>query len=152
LVQNEEGAEMTQLRVSDLMSRPVVAVRPSSRLSEVIETLENNRIRHVPVVDEGGRVLGLISHRDVLRSQESSLSKAPAADQDEMNRWMEARWLMTREVRTTRPDESALEAALTLRSSGCGSIPVVEEGKLVGMLTEADFVEYAIRTLSDPGR
>ncbi len=143
---------MTQLQVRDLMSRPVITVGPSSNLTEVIEMLERNAIRHVPVVDEQGRVLGLISHRDVLRSQESSLSKSPAAEQGEMNRWIEARWLMTREVQMAHPDDSALDAAIALRSSGCGSIPVVDGGKLVGMLTEADFVEYAIRTLSDPGQ
>lgn len=143
---------MTQLRVRDLMSRPVITVGPSSNLREVIETLDKSAIRHVPVVDEEGRVLGLISHRDVLRSQESTFSKSTAAEQGEMNRWIEARWLMTREVQMAHPDQSLLDIAITLRSSGCGSIPVVDEGKLVGMLTEADFVEYAIRTLSDPGQ
>lgn len=143
---------MTELRISDLMSQPVITVGPRTTLKQVIETLEKSGIRHVPVVDEEDRVLGLISHRDVLRSQEASLSKVPDSEQREMNDWIEARWLMTREVHTMHPEQSALDAALTLRSIGCGSIPVVEQGKLVGMLTEADFVEYAIRTLSDPGQ
>jgi CBS domain-containing protein len=44
-----------------------------------------------------------------------------------------------------------LEAALTLRSHAYGCVPVVEQGQLVGMLTDSDFVEYAIQELSDPG-
>jgi CBS domain-containing protein len=68
-----------------------------------------------------------------------------------MNRWIEAGWLMTKEVRTVHPDTAALEAALMLRSHGYGCVPVVERGTLVGILAESDFVEYAIQSLSDPG-
>jgi CBS-domain-containing membrane protein len=134
------------------MSSPAVSVAPSSPLREVIDQMERHRIRHVAVVDpENGRLLGLISHRDVLRSQEGSLSGTPGDEQVHMNRWIEARWVMTKEVRTVYPDTPVLEAATTLRSYGYGCVPVVEDGKLVGMLTEADFVDYAIRVLSDPG-
>jgi CBS domain-containing protein len=112
--------------------------------------MEANNIRHVAVADSGC-LLGLISHRDVLRSQEGSLSGAPSTEQAHMNRWIEARWVMTKEVYTVHPETPALEAALTLRSHGYGCVPVVEQGKLVGMLTDSDFVEYAIQELSDPG-
>lgn len=79
------------------------------------------------------------------------MSGAPSVEQSHMNRWIEARWLMTKEVRTVNPDTPALEAALTMRSHGHGCVPVVERGVLVGMVTESDFVEYAIQALSDPG-
>jgi CBS-domain-containing membrane protein len=141
---------MVQLLVRDLMSHPAVTVGPTSPLRDVIERMEANHIRHVAVV-ESGRLLGLISHRDVLRSQEGSLSGALSSEQAHMNRWIEARWVMTKEVRTAYPDTPALEAALILRAHGYGCVPVVEQGRLVGMLTDSDFVEYAIRELSDPG-
>jgi CBS domain-containing protein len=134
------------------MTAPVVTVGPESPLREVIDQMERHHIRHVAVIEpDSGRLLGLISHRDVLRSQEGSLSGTPSDEQVHMNRWIEARWVMTKEVRTIYPDTSALEAARTLRSHGYGCVPVVEEGRLVGMVTEADFVDYAIRALSDPG-
>jgi CBS domain-containing protein len=133
------------------MSAPVKTVAPTAPLREVIHLMDTGHMRHVAVVDEQDRLLGIISQRDVLRSQEGSLSGTPSAEQAHMNRWIEARWLMTKEVRTVRPDTPALEAALTLRSYGYGCVPVLEEGKLVGILTEADFVEYAIQSLSDPG-
>lgn len=142
---------MAQLLVRDLMSVPVKAVGPTSPLRDVIRLMEEGNIRHVPVVDEQQRLLGIVSHRDVLRSQEGSLSGAPTVEQAHMNRWIEARWLMTKEVRTVNPDTPALEAALTMRSHGHGCVPVVERGMLVGMVTESDFVEYAIQSLSDPG-
>lgn len=141
---------MAQLLVRDLMSQPVVTAGPTSPLRDVIERMETSHIRHIAVV-EAGRLLGLISHRDVLRSQEGSLSGAPSSEQVHMNRWIEARWVMTKDVRTVYPDTPALEAALILRSHAYGCVPVVEQGRLVGMLTDSDFVEYAIRELSDPG-
>jgi len=133
------------------MTQPAVTVGPTNPLRDVIQLMETKAIRHVAVVEGPGRLLGLISHRDVLRSQEGSLSGSPSNEQAHMNRWIEARWVMTKEVRTVYPETPALEAALTLRSHGYGCVPVVEEGRLVGMLTDSDFVEYAIQTLSDPG-
>lgn len=142
---------MTQLLTRDLMTKPVVTVGPTSPLREVIRLMESHSIRHVAVVEpESDRLLGLISHRDVLRSQEGSLSGTPSDEQVHMNRWIEARWVMTKEVRTVYPETPALEAAQTLRSHGYGCVPVVDKGQLVGMLTESDFVDYAIQSLSDP--
>jgi CBS domain-containing membrane protein len=142
---------MSQLLVRDLMTEPPITVGPTNPLRDVIQLMETKEIRHVAVIEGSGRLLGLISHRDVLRSQEGSLSGSPSNEQAHMNRWIEARWVMTKEVRTVYPETPALEAALTLRSHGYGCVPVVEEGRLVGMLTDSDFVEYAIQTLSDPG-
>ena len=142
---------MAQLLVRDLMTQPVKTVGPTSPLGEVVQLMDAHNIRHVAVVDESQRLLGLISHRDVLRSQEGSLSGALSTEQGHMNRWIESRWVMTKEVRTVYPDTAALEAALILRSHGYGCVPVVEDGKLQGMITDSDFVEYAIQSLSDPG-
>jgi len=141
---------MAQLLVRDLMSQPVISVGPTSPLRDVIQLMESNRIRHVAVVDGSERLLGLISHRDVLRSQEGSLSGAPSSEQVHMNRWIEARWVMTKEVRTVYPDTPALEAGLALQSHGYGCVPVVEHGRLVGIVSASDFVDYAIQRLSDP--
>ena len=133
------------------MTTPVITVTPTSPLREVIQLMETHNIRHVAVVEDGNRLLGLISHRDVLRSQEGSLSGSPSEEQTHMNRWIEARWVMTKEVRTVYPETPALEAAQSLRSHGYGCAPVLEHGRLVGMLTDSDFVDYVIQTLSDPG-
>jgi len=134
------------------MTAPAVAVGPTSPLGEVIKLMETHGIRHVAVVEPGTeRLLGLISQRDVLRSQEGSLSGSPSEEQVHMNRWIEARWVMTKEVRTVYPETHALDAATTLRSRGYGCAPVVEQGRLVGILTESDFVDYAIQALSDTG-
>ncbi len=133
------------------MTQPARTVGPTSPLREVIQLMEANHIRHVAVVDDSQRLLGLISQRDVLRSQEGSLSGALSTEQSHMNRWIEARWVMTKDVRTVHPETPALEAALILRSHTIGCVPVIDDARLIGMLTDSDFVEYAIQSLSDPG-
>jgi CBS domain-containing protein len=142
---------MTQLLVRDLMTQPAITVAPTSPLGESIRLMESHHIRHVAVVEDSGRLLGLISQRDVLRSQEGSLSGVPTSEQHHMNRWIEARWVMTKEVRTVHPETPALEAALILRSHRYGCVPVVDQAKLVGIITDSDFLDYAIQMLSDPG-
>lgn len=142
---------MAQLLVRDLMTSPPIVVGPASPLRDVVDLMDQHGIRHVAVVEAPDRLLGVISNRDVLRSQEGSLSGTLSDEQSHMNRWIEARWVMTKEVRTVYPETPALDAALMLRSHGYGCVPVVERGGLVGMLTEADFVKYAIQSLSDPG-
>jgi CBS-domain-containing membrane protein len=142
---------MSQLLVRDLMTSPPITVGPATPLRDVVELMDENRIRHVAVVEAQDRLLGVISNRDVLRSQEGSLSGALSDEQAHMNRWIEARWVMTKEVRTVYPETPALDAARMLRSHGYGCVPVIEHGRLVGMLTESDFVKYAIQALSDPG-
>lgn len=133
------------------MTQPVETVGPTSPLREIIQRMEAHNIRHIAVVEDETRLLGVISHRDVLRSQEGSLSGAPSDEQTHMNRWIEARWVMTKEVHTVYPDTPALEAAVALRSHAYGCVPVIEHGRLVGILTESDFVDFAIQALSDPG-
>lgn len=142
---------MAQLLVRDLMTQPTISVAPTSPIDEAIRLMEANHIRHVAVVEGSGRLLGLISQRDVLRSQEGSLSGALSSEQAHMNRWIEARWVMTKEVRTVHPETPALDAALILRSHRYGCVPVVDQGILVGILTDSDFLDYAIQMLSDPG-
>lgn len=142
---------MSQLLVRDLMSSPPITVGPASPLRDVVDLMVEHNIRHVAVVEAPDRLVGVISHRDVLRSQEGSLSGTLSDEQAHMNRWIEARWVMTKEVRTVYPETTALDAALILQSHGHGCVPVVERGRLVGILTESDFVKYAIQMLSDPG-
>lgn len=141
---------MSQLYVRDLMTSDPISIGPRATLHEVTKIMQDRHVRHVPVVAEDARLVGLISQRDVLRSQEGTISGEPASSQGEMDRWIEAQWMMTREVQTVQPDTPALDAALALREHAYGCLPVVEDGALVGIITESDFVEHAIRTLSDP--
>ena len=135
---------MSALTVRDLMSREPITLSEHDPLEKADELMQTGHFRHLPVVEEG-RLVGLLTHRDMTRVGAHTESPTP------MNRWTEAGWVMTRDVRAIEPDIPLLEAANLMLDQKYGCLPVVEDGKLVGILTESDFVAYVARQLQDPG-
>lgn len=132
------------LRVCDLMSDRVVAVRAEDDVAAVHELMLHHGIRHVPVVDDEERLIGLISHRDLLRHALIEQADVPRS----VEKAVQSR-ILAREVMTEHPDAVSLEddlfsAAQLMLEHKWGCLPVVGEGgRLVGILTEADFVRMA---------
>jgi CBS domain-containing protein len=87
-------------------------------------------IRHLPVIDERHRVIGIVSDRDVLRARQGR-HKRTARVED----------IMTRRVRRVRPETPAYQAAAMMTQHKIGALPVVGvDGRLVGLVTETDFL------------
>jgi CBS domain-containing membrane protein len=98
--------------------------------------------RHVPVVDEDGVLVGLVTHRDLLRHVIADKADVPlSARRDRLERYLVGDY-MIEEVATTEPDVPIAEAAQLMSEEKYGCLPVVEGMKLVGILTESDFVRY----------
>ena len=132
---------------ADIMSKDVVTLDETETLEFVEESMRALRFRHMPVVDQG-RLVGLVSHRDVLRVSASSL--LPEANQQTkyLAKKFFVRDVMTRNVVTVQPDTPLLEVASRMRNGKLGCVPVVNgENTLVGIITEADFVELCARLL-----
>jgi len=131
---------MASLRVRDLMHEPVLAVRPDDDLATVHDMMLDHAVRHVPVVDEDGSVVGMISHRDLLRSALIEQPDLPPYVERSVLESTRAREVMTAHVETVSPDADLAEAARRMLDSKLGSLPVTDEDHLVGILTEADFL------------
>ncbi|AKU93304.1 CBS domain-containing protein [Vulgatibacter incomptus] len=135
------------MKVRDLMTRDVVTLEAGENLLLADDVMRLGRIRHLPVV-ENGRLVGLISHRDILQASVSSLAGLSRAEDASIKKSIPAREVMKREVTTIGPDEPALVACSIVLDRKLGCLPVVDaEGALVGIVTEADFVELARRYL-----
>lgn len=133
-----------ELTVEELMSTALVTARADEVIANVDFEMKMADIRHIPVVDDRGRLVGIVSQRDILRARVGADSKA-----------IPIRSLMTRRVRTIAPDALALEAVDILLDHKIGCVPVVaEDGRLVGIVTETDFLRVARDGLSgsSPGR
>ncbi|MEZ5320220.1 MAG: CBS domain-containing protein [Vicinamibacterales bacterium] len=133
---------MTRLRVRDLMSDHVMSVRPDSPLAEVRDLMIDRRIRHVPVVEDDGTLVGLVSERDLLRQVLAETEALPISARTDLYEAIRAREIMTRDVETIDVDEDISVAAQAMLENKYGCLPVVEEGTLAGILTEADFVRF----------
>jgi CBS domain-containing membrane protein len=135
------------MHVRDIMSSPVFAVGHTDNLKVVEEVMEWKHVRHLPVVNDDGHLVGLITHRDLLRACVSSVADIPRQEQDQLLRGIPVPQMMQSEVLTVAPDSDVTAAARTMLERKIGCLPVVEEGRLVGILTEADFLRYLLEIL-----
>lgn len=136
------------LIVRDLMTSRVFSLRPGNNLAAAYELMVNEHVRHVPIVDPAGDLVGLVTHRDLLRSGFIEGEELPSTDVQEKLWRRKLREIMATEVETTEPEADLREAAVTLFENKLGCLPVVEGTRLVGILTEADFVRYFIERSS----
>ncbi len=126
------------IEVSELMTVDLLTLEESASLARAWSEMRLGRIRHVPVVDGTGKVVGILSHYDV--------AKAIARGNEGSLR---VREVMTTGVKTIAEDVPAHIAARLLRDEKIGALPVVdEEGKLAGLVTASDFLEVAERALA----
>jgi CBS domain-containing protein len=126
--------------VRDLMTEKVFTLSPSDNLVALEDLMDARHVRHVPIVDREGDLVGLVTHRDLSRSFLGRLDDLPVSVERDLLRGRRIREIMTTEPETVEPDASLKEAASILFENKIGCLPVVEGLHLVGILTEADFV------------
>lgn len=120
--------------VGQVMTTDVFTVHPEDLVDLAASVMEWEHIRHVPVEDADGRLVGLVSHRALLRLVSSGDGKGePVA----------VRAIMTPDPVTITPEASVLGAIETMRRHRVSCLPVVRDGMLIGIVTEADFIELA---------
>ena len=128
--------------VKDLMTPDPFTVLPDATVGDAAQLMETRRFRHVPVAEPDGRLVGLVSHRDLLRAAWQN-----STDGD-MTSWRDApiAAVMSTELSTVQPSDPAGQAAREILTSRRSCLPVVNaEGRIVGILTEADFVRSYLR-------
>lgn len=133
--------------VSDLMTDTVFTLQATDSLGDVRSLMQLAKIRHTPVADDEGNFLGLISHRDLLACTISRLAEIDEAEQAEIDTAIMVKDIMRRDVVCVAPTTLLREAAQLLYDEKYGCLPVLEGRKLVGILTEADFLRLTIALL-----
>lgn len=130
---------MEGLRVRDLMSSDVTTLKRNDTLTLADDIMNLGRIRHLPVLD-GDQLVGIVSQRDLFRG---ALAKALGYGQHAQRKVLDnllVKEVMATDLTTTTPDTPLVDAAKVLTVKKIGCLPVVEDGRLVGILTEGDFV------------
>lgn len=131
------------------MERDVVTLDASDSLDLADDIMRLGRIRHMPVLSSS-RLAGILSQRDLFRAAISSvLQLRPAAEREWLAK-IPVREAMTREVSTIGPGATVKEAVDIMTTKRIGCLPVLEEGKLVGLLSESDCLRYLARLLARP--
>lgn len=125
-------------RVRDFMTQNPITLREDDLLRQAVEIVVVRRIRHIPVLDGGGRLVGIVTDRDVQATLPSPLSAAAPEEQEALLETTPLARIMTRDVITVGADELAAEAVETLLASRIDGLPVLEDGRLVGIFTVRD--------------
>jgi CBS domain-containing protein len=128
---------MADLRVRDIMGKSLVTVSVSERLSTVEDIMTLGHVRHMPVV-QGGKLVGVVSERDLLRASLSVLSEHRGAERRAFLHVVEIARVMSAPPIVIGPDATVDEAALVMAEKKIGCLPVVENDRLLGMVTETD--------------
>jgi len=124
------------------MSKEVVSVSPNHHLNDIIDLMTKNSFRHV-IVTQNGELAGIISKNDIDRFKVSG--KADHQDlQKKLVESLTVEQLMTKNVRTVDHDDSIKEAAELLSLSSYHALPVLKDGKLVGIITSTDIILYLL--------
>src|SRR5688500_9001556 len=113
------------LKVADIMTKETITIVQSEMVSHAEQTMRDRDIRHLPVVDAHGHLIGILSDRDVLRAFEKSRDKAVSVAE-----------VMTEDVLTVRPETRACEATALMLDRKVGALPVVDpEMHVIGVVT-----------------
>ena len=128
--------------VREIMNKRVVSIRPDATLAEAIHILTQQHIGGAPVVTAEGAVVGVISELAMIDVVfDSDAKNAPVKE------------YMTSQVHTVHPDDPLSRPAQLFALYSFRRLPVVEDGKLVGIVTRRDLMNYALRSnelLTDP--
>ncbi len=137
------------IRVRDVMTPAPFTLRWDATIGAAWKAMKARRIRHIPVLDAGDRLVGILTDRDLRQvvldpAIQAELGGAPTATEDVM-----VREVMTWGVITVRPDADLRQAARIMHEQRIGALPVVERDRVVGILTESDLVRTLNRLLAE---
>jgi CBS domain-containing membrane protein len=140
---------MSTVLVKHLMSSPVVSLFAEQTLPLAEDIMRFKHIRHLPVVDDGGHLVGLVSHRDLLRAQISTFTGLTEAQRRSRQEDVRVSQLMTRDIWTVHPETLASVAGQTMADHRYGCLPVIDAQRvLVGIITERDFLKFATKAIA----
>lgn len=149
---------MKKIPVKTLMTTGIATVRPDTPLAEVVAALAENQVRSLPVTDAEGMIVGVISETDLFlkeRNAPFSTQKVPTLlgriideqdlDQLDVSKRIPVEQVMCRQVETATEETPLEEAAMKMMHLGITNLPVVSEGKVVGIVRRIDI----LRTIFD---
>jgi CBS domain-containing protein len=125
--------------VDQIMTKDMRTVHPEDVVDLAASLMDWEKVRWLPVEDDEGHLVGLVTHRTMLRLLTAGRWK--------MGTPLAIHEVMHREPVTISPDMSTLDAIAVMGQKKVGCLPVVHEGKLVGMVTERDFIEISAKLL-----
>lgn len=128
-------------RVEQFMTTELFTLQPGDLVDLAASLMDWERIRHIPVEDSDGRLVGIVSHRTLIRmlarAHGKTVDPVPVDD------------VMKTDLVTCTPDTTTVEAVRLMRGQKIGCLPVVKDGRLIGIVTERDFLDVAAKLIDE---
>ena len=130
----------------DIMQPHPVSATPETRLPHLIRVLQRRGFRHLPVV-AAGKLVGIISDRDLKQAVASAAAVTEGRERSRLLDRLTAAEIMARSVVTISPTSGIDEAARLMATRRISALPVIEEDRLVGIVTETDVLGFLVRAM-----
>jgi acetoin utilization protein AcuB len=133
--------------VKDRMTPDPITIRPETSFQDALRIIREKKIRRLPVLDEGGRLVGIVAEKDLLYASPSPATSLSIFELHYLLAKLKVQDIMTREVVTTTGDTPLEDAARLMVDRKIGCLPVVEDGQLTGIITETDIFKTFLECL-----
>lgn len=139
-----EGKEWWRdIRVSDIMSSPVICVDSLTTVTEAQQLMQKHEIRRVPVIDDG-KLVGVLTQGDIRGAMPSEVTTLNRAEQEHLISHLKVERVMTKDVLTATQSTTLADAARLLAKYKFGGLPVVDDDTVVGIITESDIFKTIV--------
>jgi len=133
--------------VRERMSTKPVTITADVPITEALRIMRQSQVRRLPVLDAEGKLIGIVSEKDLLYASPSPATSLSIYEMHYMLSRLKVTELMTPDPVTITPDTLLEEAALIMADNKIGGLPVVEDGRLVGIITETDIFKVFLELL-----
>jgi acetoin utilization protein AcuB len=134
------------MTIRELMTAGLITVRRETPVLEARDLMAKERIRHLLVTDAGGALVGIVTDRDIRLNLPSQATSLSVWEINHLFTKLTIGQVMTRSVITIGPDRPARDGAQLMLDHTIGALPVLDDGHLVGIITETDIVRAFVRT------
>ena len=137
--------------VRDHMTAPALTIQPETRLADALRFMQEHRVRRLPIVNQTGWLVGIVSERDLLYASPSPTTARVLWEMSSQISRTAVQEIMTKRVIVVKPDAQLTEAATQMIDMKIGGLPVVDEhNEVIGIITETDVMRALVDVLQNP--
>ncbi|MBK8784176.1 MAG: CBS domain-containing protein [Anaerolineales bacterium] len=133
--------------VGERMSRPVITVSSEIPIHDAIAMFKKEHIRRAPVVNQDGKLVGIVTENDLLNASPSPVTSLSVWEMNYLMSKVTVKQVMTKKVKTIDVSTPIEEAARIMADLKIGGMPVVRDGKVVGMITETNLFKIFLELM-----
>lgn len=134
------------MTIRELMTGGLITVHPETPVQDARDRMAQKRIRHLPVTGPDGALIGILTDRDIRLALPSRATSLSVREINHLLGRLTVGEVMTRSVITIGPDDAARDAAQVMLEHRIGALPVLDDGHLIGIITETDIVRAFVDT------